>query len=158
MSEAELTEPVPERKKQFATFYLGERLYGIEVTKVQEIARSLPITAIHLAPPYVIGLTNLRGQVATAIGLRELFGLQSNSTSDRMSVICKHEGNLLSLLVDRIGDVIEVSQNDFEEAPPTVDDLTRTFMKGVYKTNDSILSVIEINQLSNYLGNFSAKA
>ncbi len=88
--------------KQYATFYVADRPYGIEVTQVQEIARPLAITPIHLAPAHVIGLINLRGQIATAIGLRELLGLPSDSTKEKMSVVCRSDGSLISLLVDRI--------------------------------------------------------
>src|SRR4051812_30814983 len=93
---------------QYSTFYVADRLYGIEVTQVQEIAKPLPLTPIHLAPNYVSGLINLRGQIATAIGLRELFELPPDQEREKMSVVCKCEGTLLSLLVDKIGDVIEV--------------------------------------------------
>jgi purine-binding chemotaxis protein CheW len=139
------------QSRQFSTFFVDERMYGIEVTQVQEIAKPLPLTAIHLAPSYVCGLINLRGQIATAIELRGLFGLKTNDISDKMSVVCKHEGALLSLLVDRIGEVIEVSDLDFEPSPQTIDESNRQFMRGVYKTPDSILSVIEINKIFNYL-------
>lgn len=137
--------------KQFSTFYVADRLYGIDVTQVQEIAKPLPLTPIHLAPNYVSGLINLRGQIATAIGLRALFDLEPDQQTDKMSVVCKCEGTLLSLLVDRIGDVIEVQDSDFEPVPPTVDESTRRFMKGVYKTEDALLSVIEINKITSFL-------
>jgi purine-binding chemotaxis protein CheW len=119
--------------RQFSTFYVGDRWYGIDVTEVQEIAKPLPITPIHLAPVHVIGLINLRGQIATAIGLRELFGMEKENESEKMSVVCKCDGALLSLLVDRIGDVIEVSDSTFELTPETIGVATRRFMKGVYK-------------------------
>lgn len=137
--------------KQFATFYVANRLYGIEVTEVQEIAKPLPVTPIHTAPRYVLGLINLRGQIATAIGLQELFELKDESTQQKMSVVCRCEGALLSLMVDQIGDVIEVSDDSYETVPPTVEDTTSRFLKGVYKTPDSILSVIEISKINTFL-------
>ena len=122
------------------------------MTQVQEIAKPLPITPIHLANVYVIGLINLRGQIATAIGLRELFDLEQEKQRKKRCQSCvKCDGALLSLLVDRIGDVIEVSDDQFEITPETVSQSTRKFMRGIYKTSEAILSVIEVNQISQYL-------
>lgn len=137
--------------KQFSTFYVANRLYGIDVMEVQEIAKPLPITPIHLAPKHVLGLINLRGQIATAVGLQELFELNEDPLQKKMSVVCKCEGSLLSLVVDQIGDVIEVSEDSFEDIPSTVEESTRRFLKGVYKTSDTILSVIEVNKINNFL-------
>ena len=137
--------------KQFSTFYIANRFYGIDVTEVQEIAKPLPITPIHLAPNYILGLINLRGQIATAIGMAELFEIENNSSAAKMSVVCKYEGSLLSLLVDQIGDVIEVEDASFEEVPATIEGTTKRFLKGIYKTSDAILSVIEINKINEFL-------
>lgn len=137
--------------KQFATFYLGDRLYGIDVMQVQEVTLILPITPIRCAPSFVKGLINLRGQISTAIGLRELFGLENEALTENMTVVCRVDGNLLSLLVDRIGDVLEVFENNYESTPDNVPSTIKKFMDGVYKTEDSILSVIGIKNLSEEL-------
>lgn len=134
--------------RQFATFYLGDRLYGIDVMQVQEVTNALPVTVIRLAPDYVKGLTNLRGQVATAISLRDLFGLESISGADSMTVVCRVDGNLLSLLVDRIGDVVEVQEKRFEATPDMIQQSVKKFMKGVYKMDGPILSVIGVENIS----------
>ena len=133
--------------KQFSTFYVNNRLYGIDVMKVQEIVKSMPITKIPLAPQHVYGLINLRGQIATAIGLRELFGLEENKTDEQFNVVCQLDGVLISFLVDKIGDVLEVEDKDFENVPDNVSDAMRHFMKGVYKTSGQILSILEVDQV-----------
>ena len=86
--------------KQFATFYLDGRLYGIEVMQVQEVTQPMTATPVRLAPRYVKGLINLRGQIATAIGLRELFDLESDGSLEKMTVVCRHAAMLLSQIVD----------------------------------------------------------
>jgi purine-binding chemotaxis protein CheW len=136
------------RARQFATFYLGDRLYGIDVMQVQEVTQALPLTVIRLAPPFVKGLINLRGQIATAIGLRELFELGTATNEEQMTVVCRTGDALLSLLVDRIGDVVEVSESDFESPPDTIDSGLRRFMQGIYKTDKALLSVIGIENIS----------
>lgn len=150
-SVAESVEKLPLASRQFATFFLGDRLYGIDVMQVQEVTNALPVTPIRLAPPFVKGLTNLRGQIATAIGLRDLFGLEAGNSTESMTVVCKVDGNLLSLLVDKIGDVVEVMQSSFEPTPDVINGTIKRFMTGVYKTDGPILSVIGISKLAEVL-------
>jgi purine-binding chemotaxis protein CheW len=139
------------KSSQFSTFYIADRLYGIDVTRVQEVVRPMPITPIPLAPEYVTGLINLRGQVATAIGLRQLFGLKNNPPDQFMNVVCRIDGSLISLQTDEIGDVIEVMMTDFEPTPQTVPGDVRRFMSGIYKISGALLSVIDIERISKFL-------
>lgn len=143
-----LTETAVQR--QFSTFYVGERFYGIDVTRVQEVVRPLPITPIPLAPNYVRGLINLRGQVATAIGLRELFGIASTSHEQLMNVVCRIDGNLIALQADEIGDVLEADQKDYEITPQTVPKDVQRFMSGIYKVAGSLLSIIDIERIGRF--------
>lgn len=140
-----------DEKKQFSTFYLENRLYGIEVGRVQEVVRSMFMTSIPLAPDYVRGLINLRGQVATAIGLRQLFGFLDSIPEDFINIVCKVDGILISFQVDEIGDVIEVSEKDFEQTPNTVSEEVRQYMSGVYKISNSLLSAINVDNIIKYL-------
>ena len=144
---------IPELSKQFATFFIDDRLYGIDVMEVQEVTQALTPTAIRLAPTDVKGLINLRGQIVTAIGLRELFGLTraTKQVESQASVVCRIEGNLVALLVDRIGDVVEARPSDFEATPSTIDPKLGKFMAGVYKTSGPILSVLKIESISSEL-------
>lgn len=143
--------------RQFSTFYVAGRLYGIDVTRVQEVVRPMPMTPIPLAPDYVTGLINLRGQVATAIGLRPLFDLRENPPDLFMNVVCKIDGFLISLQVDEIGDVIEVSSKDFEPTPQTIPAEVRRFMTGIYKVSGALLSIVDIQKINIFLNQrFSA--
>ncbi len=146
------------KTRQLTTFYIGADLYGIDVSWVQEVTGNLPIIPVPLSPPFVRGLINLRGQIATAIGLKQLFGLSgekrhSNEIHGEMSVVCKFEGNLVSLLVDSIGDVMEVSEDSFELSPKTVPHAVRRFLAGVYKTETELLSLVEISKVSAEISN-----
>ena len=133
--------------KQFSTFTIDGRLYGIDVMKVQEVTKPLQVTIMKTAPPFIKGLINLRGQIATAIGLRELLGLNPENSVEKMTVVCKVEDVLLSLLVDNIGDVIEVQDNNFEKTPHTIPLNIRMYMQGVYKTENVILSILNLEAI-----------
>lgn len=150
-STAEISQKNQSTRAQFSTFVVADRLYGIDVTRVQEVVRPMAMTRIPLAQAYVAGLINLRGQVATAIHLREMFELPEGQRSELMNVICKCDGSLVSLLVDNIGDVVEVSQDSYEPTPSTVPNAVRRFMAGVYKTDGALLSIIDIDHLSKFL-------
>ena len=138
---------------QFSTFVVSNRLYGVAVNRVQEVVRSLVMTSIPLAPNYVRGLINLRGQVATAIGLRQLFGLNEPAPSEFVNVVCKVNGSLLSFQVDEIGDVIEVLESDYEATPQTVPAEIRRFMTGIYKISGTLLSTLDVDSISQFLHN-----
>lgn len=158
-----MTSPDPTNKNlateaQFSTFKIAGRLYGIDVTQVQEIVRFMPMTEIPLAPSYVRGLINLRGQVATAIGLRELFQISEDPPSDFMNVVCKIDGSLISFQVDEICDVVYASQNDFEPTPQTISEKIRCYMDGVYKIGEDLLSILNINLITQHLASQGKKA
>lgn len=137
--------------KQFSTFYVGDRWYGIDVMEVQEVLKTLPMTKVPLAPEFVEGLINLRGQIATAIDLRRLFILESDGNAPQINVVCNHEDTLLSLRVDKIGDVVDAPDSAFENTPDTLDSDIKRFMCGVYKLDGPLLSIIEIDKIVQYL-------
>lgn len=132
---------------QYSTFYVAKRLYGIDVTRVQEVVRPMAMTNIPLADNFVHGLINLRGQVVTAVSLHDLFGLKQASNKELMNVICKADGVLISLLVDEIGDVLELESSEFELIPSTIPDSVRRFMTRVYKVDDELLSIIDVDKV-----------
>lgn len=134
--------------KQLTTFYVEKDLYGIEVMRVQEVTGNPTVVPVPLSPNFVLGMINLRGQIATALGLRTLFGHNEDPKSERMSVVCKIDGNLVSLLVDSIGDVVEVNSKQFENPPETVPHGVRRFLKGICKMEGVLLSVIDLEKLS----------
>ena len=135
------------QSKQFATFIIDGRLYGIDVMKVQEVTKPLSVTLMRTAPPFIKGLINLRGQITTAIGLRELFGLFPDENREKMTLVCRVEDILISLLVDSIGDVIEVSEMNFEASPQTIPSNIKNFMQGVYKIEGAILSIVSLESI-----------
>ncbi len=137
---------------QFSTFWVDECLYGVNIKMVQEITKSMTVTEVPLAPDYIKGLINLRGQIATAVGLRELFKIPaSEKENGKINVVCKSETYLLSLVVDEVGDVLELEDNLFELTPETVSPEVSKFMTGVYKLPNNLLSVVDIQKIIDFL-------
>lgn len=139
------------QRRQFSTFYVSNRLYGIDVMRVQEITKALPMTKVPLAPVYVKGLINLRGQISTAICLRDLFKINVVADSEQMNVVCRINDLLVSFLVDRIGDVLELEEKDFEHVPDTIPVSVRRFISGVYKVPGDLLSIVDVEQVANFI-------
>jgi purine-binding chemotaxis protein CheW len=130
--------------QQFCTFSVDRYTFGVEVHKVQEVLRFQQMTRVPLAPSFVRGLINLRGQIVTAIDLRRRLGLpDAPSETLPMNVILRTDQGAVSLLVDKIGDVREVSRDLFEPAPDTLRDLARDVIRGVYKLPDRLLIVLD---------------
>jgi purine-binding chemotaxis protein CheW len=96
-------------------------MLGLAVERVEEVLRDQKITSVPLAHPDVAGLLNLRGQILTAIDVRRRLGLpDGDETAERTFVVMRSGGELVSLVVDRAGDVIEVDDDCSEEVPETV--------------------------------------
>lgn len=133
------------------TFYIGDSYFGLPVMDVQEVTNTPKIVPVPLAPKFMKGLINLRGQLATALDLKELFMKTQNLNEDQMSVVCRIDGNLVSLMVDVIGDVVEAEKDHFEPAPSTMSQPLKSYIKGVYKMNGKLLSVIDIQRVAKEL-------
>lgn len=130
--------------RQFSTFVVDRHLFGIEVTRVQEVIRFQEMTPVPLAPREISGLINLRGQIVTAMDLRRRLGL-ADRAGDRlpMNVVVGVDDGAVSLLVDEIGDVIEVDEERFEEPPETLQGGVRELIRGAYKLEGELL--LELN-------------
>jgi purine-binding chemotaxis protein CheW len=130
--------------QQFCTFILGDLFLGIEVLKVQEVLRYQEMTSVPLAPREVRGLINLRGQIVTAIDLRRRLGLPPREEGQMpMNVIVRTSEGAVSLLVDEIGDVVEVDESTFEEPPETATGRAREFILGVFKLDQRLLLILD---------------
>lgn len=130
-------------ERQFCTFFVEGLYLGVEVSKVQEVIRFQEMTAVPLAPAIIAGLINLRGQIVTAIDLRTRLELQPRSADQLpMNVVIRTEDGAVSLLVDEIGDVVEVEDQLFETVPDTVTGPGRELINGVYKLKDRLLLLL----------------
>lgn len=131
-------------ERQFCTFYVDGHYVGIDVVEVQEVIRYQEMTNVPLAPPEISGLINLRGQIVTALDLRRRFGMPDRPEDQLpMNVVVRTSEGSVSLLVDEIGDVLDVDDRSFERPPETLDAATRRLVKGAYKLDGKLLLVLE---------------
>ncbi|MCC7125878.1 MAG: chemotaxis protein CheW [Acidobacteria bacterium] len=133
--------------RQFATFMLGNLLFGVEVLQVQEVIRYQPMTPVPLAPRTIQGLINLRGQIVTAIDMRRRLDLPERPGEARpMNVVVRTADGVVSLLVDEIGDVLEPDRDRYEPVPETVPTPVCDVVTGVYKLDGQLLLVLDVER------------
>jgi purine-binding chemotaxis protein CheW len=137
--------------RDYVTMSIGGQLFGIPVLKVQDVLGSQTITRVPLAPVEVAGSLNLRGRIVTAVDVRLRLGLpKREGDKPAMSVVVEHEGELYSLLVDSVGEVLSLESRDYQRNPPTLNPRLREFSDGIYRLNDSLLVVLSVSSLLNF--------
>jgi purine-binding chemotaxis protein CheW len=145
------------RRRQLCTFFLQNLFFGVEVEKVQEVIRYQEMTRIPLAPEVIAGLINLRGQIVTAIDLRRQLELTPRQASQLpMNVVIRRDDGPISLLVDEIGDVVEVEEESFEKSPDTLEPRRREFLRGVYQLKDKLLLLLDTDKAVSVSGAHAA--
>ena len=131
--------------RQYATFEVAGQLFGVEVEAVQEVLSFHEYTAVPLSSPAVGGLFNLRGQVIAAVDLRVQLGLPRQSLSGPvMNVILRGDDEPVSLLVDRIGEVIDLDDREFEPPPQTLTGPTRELVTGTVKLAGRLMLAVDV--------------
>ena len=146
-------------KIQVATFLIDKKLFGIPIQDVLEIIKNVEMTPIPLSPDYVEGVINLRGQIVTAINLRKRLNMPeirrkkvdgADTSNDEMSyhnVIIGSRNESVSLLVDEIGDVLEIASDIIEAPPDTIKGLNQKYVKNVCKLKGELLVVLDADTI-----------
>ena len=133
-----------QQPSRYVTFSVADMFCGIDVGQVQEVLRYQEMTPVPLAPDMVQGLINLRGQIVTAIDLRGRFRLPKRAESQMpMNLVLRSEGGAVSLLVDEIGDVLEVDGCKHEPPPSTMDPFHREVVDSVFMLDGKLLLTLD---------------
>ena len=129
---------------QYCTFFVADRFFGVNVKRVQEVIRYQEMTRVPLASPVISGLINLRGQIVTALDMRARLGLPPRPAGHLpMNVVVRTDDGAVSLLVDEIGDVVEVEDANRERVPETLTAAARDLIAGVCKLKGRLLLVLD---------------
>ena len=137
--------------QDFVTMTIADQLFGIPVLQVQDVLGHQRITRIPLAPPEVAGSLNLRGRIVTAIDVRLRLGLQPRpKNKPEMSIVVDFRGELYSLIVDSVGEVLSLSNEVFERNPATLDGRWREVSTGIYRLKDTLMVVLDVSRLLNF--------
>lgn len=132
---------------QFCTFFVADLFLGVDVLRVQEVLRSQQMTPVPQADEVISGLINLRGQIVTAIDMRRRLRLPPRAGDQTgMNIVVRTEEGAVSLLVDEIGDVIEVDSSTWERPPENLAAVARELIRSVYKLKDRLLLVLDVER------------
>lgn len=136
--------------QQFCTFYVDRQFFGVPVQQVQEVIRYQEMTRVPLVPRVIRGLINLRGQIVVAIDLRRRLNAPERPEDQLpMNVVVRTPDGALSLLVDEIGDVLEVQEETFERPPETLQGIARELVLGVHKLSNGLLLILDTEKAVN---------
>jgi purine-binding chemotaxis protein CheW len=137
--------------QKYVTFVVNGIFFGVSVTEVQEVLRHQDITEVPLSAASVPGVINLRGQIIPALDLRRRLGLDgSKDKDDLMNVVLRTAKGSVSLLVDEIGDVKDVSSDSYEDPPGTLREAVRNVITRVCKLEDRLLLVLDTEKVTQF--------
>lgn len=134
--------------REYVTAIIAGQLFGIPVLQVQDVLGPQKINPIPLAPPEVAGSLNLRGRIVTAIDVRRRLGLPAyEGKGGGMSVVVEQGAELYSLIIDEVGEVLNLPIADFERNPANLDPLWREVTAGIFQLDGKLMVVLDINRL-----------
>ncbi|NJO56265.1 MAG: chemotaxis protein CheW [Rhodospirillales bacterium] len=132
---------------QLVTFFVDDQQFGIAINKVQDILVPERIAPIPLAPAQVQGAINVRGKIVTVIDVRSRLNLEkrSNATAG-IALTVEHNAALYTLLVDKVGDVVEVPELAKVDSTAIADRQWRDIADGIVKLDDSVIVVMDVDR------------
>jgi purine-binding chemotaxis protein CheW len=132
------------KRRSLCTFRVNNLTVGVDVTRVQEVLRPRPVTPVPLSELAVAGVLNLRGQIVTVVDMRARLGFDaSESTSGAVHIVVKSRGELLGLVADGSGDVVEIDEDTIQDLSEVADDAIDTCFVGKSNVDDCLLFVLE---------------
>lgn len=135
-----------ESGKEYLTVFIGHQMFGIPVLKIQDVLQKQPVTRIPLSRPEILGSLNLRGRIVTAINMRKSLQLADDEGGEQhnMNIVIDDNGELYSIVVDKVGDVLMLSSEQFEKNPSTLEPALRAISEGIYRLDDELLVVLDV--------------
>lgn len=146
--------------KSFISLTIDDYLLGIEVSAVREINRHVEIASVPLAPDFIAGLLNLRGQIVTIIDTGVKLGLSKrhldkkarcvilkSQSSGSSSYSSRSMKDVTGLLIDNIGDIVTIDDSEIEPPPPNIQDINLKCVEGVVKLDNTLLLLISLNEI-----------
>lgn len=136
------------RLKQYVTFLVGDRAYGLDIVLVREIKQWTPTTALPNQPHYMRGVLNLRGTIVPVHDLRARFGGPMTDAAETHVVVIVWIGDqTVGVLVDAVSDIISVSSEDIRPVPPSDADLDQSALNGLVNAESGMVALLDLKAL-----------
>ncbi len=135
---------------EFITASVAGQMFGIRVLTVQDVLGPQKLARIPLAPPAVAGALNMRGRIVTAVDLRQRLDLPAADRENSMSIVVEFKGELYSLLIDEVGEVLAIEADRMEPNPPTLKANWREVSSGIYRLDGELMVILEVDRLLDF--------
>jgi len=142
------TENTQQNMTVYVTAMIDGQLFGLPIVRVQDVFIPERLTRVPLAPPEIVGVLNLRGRIVTLIDLRRRFGLgERKEGEDVMAIGVESRGESYGLLIDRVGEVVELEGVAREPNPVNLDQRLAQMSSGIYRLDDQLLVVVDVDRV-----------
>jgi purine-binding chemotaxis protein CheW len=142
-----------DERAELISVTLADQLFGIPVRLVRDVLGPQRLTRIPRAAPEIAGALNLRGRIVTAIDLRRRLGLPPMPAEQRgMSIVVDQGGELYSLVVDSVGEVLSLDSAQADRSPPTLAPAWRALSQGIYRLERNLLIVLDVARVLDFSG------
>lgn len=128
---------------RLCTFRMGEMILALPADDVREVIRHGAPTPVPLAPPGVVGLINLRGEIATVVDVARRLGREPAPPGGGIGLVLRGTRGTVTLRADRAGDVVDADDTAFEPPPETLKGPARDLVKGTYKIADVLVLLLD---------------
>lgn len=137
-----------ERITEYVTVTIGDHMFGLPIFRVQDVFVPNRLTRVPLAPQEVAGILNLRGRVVTAIDMRTLldFGARDPGASV-MAIGLELKGESYGLLVDSVGEVMQLRNSACEANPANLDPRLSRLAAGIYRLEGQLMIVLDVDRV-----------
>lgn len=145
--------------EKYLVFQIGNESYAIPLLQVQEIRSFTPVTRVPNAPPYVLGVMNLRGNIIAVLDARTRFEIEPQPDEENtVVVVVQVQGKTFGLRVDSVSDVADVPLDQIQPPPPVASEATQKFLSGLVQLGDRVLILLNLPEIFdlNALSQFTA--
>ena len=133
---------------EYVTVMIGDQLFGLPISRVQDVFMPQRLTRVPLARPEIAGVLNLRGRIVTAIDMRRRLGLPKRDDGRKpMAVGIEFKGESYGLLIDTVGEVLKLDDNMRESNPVNLDVRLARVSAGVHRLDGQLLVVLDVDRV-----------
>jgi purine-binding chemotaxis protein CheW len=133
---------------EYVTVTIGDHMFGLPIFRVQDVFVPVGLTRVPLAPPEVAGILNLRGRVVTAIDMRSRLDLgEREPGTPVMAIGIELKGESYGLLVDAVGEVMQLHNSACEAKPANLDPRLSRVAAGIYRLEGQLMVVLDVDRV-----------
>ena len=134
---------------QYLVFIIQSQEFGFQAMRVQEISQVLAVTQVPNAPPYIDGIMNLRGRIATVVNFRKKFGFGPKEHDEDTRVIVVELGDSpIGIIVDSVEEVIKIPDESVQKLPEsTGSGGAREYMTGIGVLENRLVILLDVEKV-----------